>query len=230
MGSERLGSGPGGSLASPSPPGPAHIPTLKHPRVRVQFSGWTQVRGRHGERAGRAIGPRGPLFPPPPPQGRARSPHRGFRLEQGGFPNSARSRRTLPAILSPHTAGALPFTHPEREEKARPRVLGRVSVVVEGDLSAADGHRAAVADPRHGTTADSEGPGAVSVWHVRLSFPRGLNKPGKGGGAWLRGWPWGGQTHVGQTVRRLVLREERRDPLLTSPAQEAANAPSVPCL
>lgn len=64
----------------------------------------------------------------------------------------------------------------------------------------------------------------------RLSFPRGLNKPGKGGEAWLRGWPWGGQTHVGQTVRRLVLREERRDPLLTSPAQEAANAPSVPCL
>lgn len=62
------GPGPGGSLASPSPPGPAHIPTLKHPRVRVQFSGWTQVHGRHGERAGRAIGPRAPLFPPPHPR------------------------------------------------------------------------------------------------------------------------------------------------------------------
>lgn len=193
MGSERLGSGPGGSLASPSPPGPAHIPTLKHPRVRVQFSGWTQVRGRHGERAGRAIGPRAPLFPPPPPQGRARSPHRGFRLEQGGFPNSARSRKTRPAILSPHTAGALPFTHPEREEKARPRVLGRVSVVVEGDLSAADGHRAAVADPRHGTTADSEGPGAVSVWHVPPQLPVGDSTSlGKGEGLGSEVGPGGG--------------------------------------
>lgn len=181
-------------------------------------------------------GPSAPGCPsslPPPPQGRARSPHRGFRLEQGGFPNSARSRRTRPAILSPHTAGALPFTHPKREEKARPRVLGRVSVVVEGDLSAADGHRAAVADPRHGTTADSEGPGAVSVWHVPPQLPVGDSTSlGKGEGLGSEVGPGGGggQTHVGQTVRRLVLREERRDPLLTSPAQEAANAPSVPCL
>lgn len=130
VGSERLGSGPGGSLASPSPPGPAHIPTLKHPRVRVQFSGWTQVHGRHGERAGRAIGPRGPLFPPPPPQGRARSPHRGFRLEQGGFPNSARSRRT-PAghPVAPHSRGSA--LHAPREggegeaEGSRPRFCCR---------------------------------------------------------------------------------------------------------
>lgn len=174
--------GPGWSLGSPSPPVPTQTPSFRHP----SFPGWTQARGRHSGQWGEGrvqAGLSAPEHPPTPSAG-ACSPHRGHHLEQGGFPTSARSRRTRPAILSPHTAGALPFTHPEREENARGRVLCRVSVFIEDDLSA-DFHRASVANPRHGTPAGFEEPGTVSVWHVQPRLPGGLNLPGKGGGAWL---------------------------------------------
>lgn len=127
--------------------------------------------------------PGGPSSLPPHPRVGPVLPTEVSVWSRVGFPTQRGPGGPRLAILSPHTAGALPFTHPEREEKARPRVLGRVSVVVEGDLSAADGHRAAVADPRHGTTADSEGPGAVSVWHVPPQLPVGDSTSlGKGEG------------------------------------------------
>lgn len=158
------------------------LPLLNIP---VFLAGHRHMEGTVGSgvRAGCRPGYQSQSTPSTPSAG-ACSPHRGHHLEQGGFPTSARSRRTRPAILSPHTAGALPFTHPEREENARERVLCRVSVFIEDDLSA-DFHRASVANPRHGTPAGFEEPGTVSVWHVQPRLPGGLNLPGKGGGAWL---------------------------------------------
>lgn len=135
VGSERLGSGPGGSLASPSPPGPAHIPTLKHPRVRVQFSGWTQVRGRHGGQWGESSVQAGPSAPgrpsslPPTPGSGPFSPQR--------FPSGAGWVSQLSEVpedpaghpVAPHSRGSA--LHAPREggegeaEGSRPRFCCR---------------------------------------------------------------------------------------------------------